>query len=101
MTTGLTLRGYSRSSAAYRVQIVLYLKCVDYALVNHGLRSGQQRETGYRAGVPHGLVPALDTGQRVVIQSTAILEWMRRHIRRFRCFLSIPWDALSFDPWQP
>jgi len=72
----LTLHGYWRSTTAYRVRIALALKGVAYAQVTHDLRKGAQREPGYRALNPQGLVPALDTDDAVLTQSPAILEWI-------------------------
>ena len=72
----LTLHGYWRSSASYRVRIALALKGVDYAQVTHDLRSGAQRAPDYRVLAPQGLVPALVTGDTVLTQSGAILEWI-------------------------
>ena len=71
-----TLHGYWRSTAAYRVRIALALKRVDYAQVTHDLRTGAQREAGYRALNPQALVPALQTDDAVLTQSPAILEWI-------------------------
>ena len=72
----VTLHGYWRSSAAYRVRIALNLKGVDYAHVSHDLRTGEQRADDYLALAPHGLVPALAVGDLVLIESPAILEWI-------------------------
>lgn len=76
MTDALTLHGYWRSSAAYRVRIALNLKGVDYAQVSHDLRAGEQRHADYLALAPHGLVPALEVGEATLIESPAILEWI-------------------------
>ncbi|SFN80482.1 maleylacetoacetate isomerase [Sphingomonas sp. OK281] len=72
----LTLHGYWRSTTAYRVRIALALKGLDYGQVAHDLRTGAQREAGYRALNPQGLVPALETDDAVLTQSPAILEWI-------------------------
>ena len=72
----LTLHGYWRSTAAYRVRIALAVKGVAYEQVTHDLRTGAQREAGYRALNPQGLVPALETDDAVLTQSPAILEWI-------------------------
>lgn len=72
----LTLHGYWRSGAAWRVRIGLALKRLDYASVPHDLRLGEQAAPAYRALNPQALVPALDTGAGVLTQSLAILEWL-------------------------
>lgn len=78
--SGLTLHGYWRSSAAYRVRLALALKGIDHAQVSHDLRHGAQRQADYLAIAPHGLVPALEHEGGVLIESPAILEWIEaRH----------------------
>lgn len=72
----VTLHGYWRSSAAYRVRIALSLKGIGYDQVSHDLRAGEQRGADYLAIAPHGLVPALEVGGRTLIESPAILEWI-------------------------
>jgi maleylpyruvate isomerase len=72
----LTLHGYWRSTTAYRVRIALALKGVEYAQVTHDLRTGAQRDAGYRTLNPQGLVPSLETDDAVLTQSPAILEWI-------------------------
>lgn len=73
----LTLHGYWRSSAAYRVRIALSLKGLEYRQVAHDLRTGAQCDAEYRVLAPMGLVPALDAGDgQVLTQSLAILEWL-------------------------
>jgi len=71
------LHGYFRSSAAWRVRIVLNLKNLPVAHVAHHLRQGEQRAPDYLALNPQGLVPALvlDDGT-VLTQSLAIIEWL-------------------------
>lgn len=72
----MILHGYWRSSAAYRVRIALALKGVAYDQVTHDLRTGAQAAAGYRALNPQAMVPALETGDAVLVQSPAILEWI-------------------------
>ncbi|MBZ6381608.1 maleylacetoacetate isomerase [Sphingomonas sanguinis] len=72
----LTLHGYWRSSAAYRVRLALGLKGLSYDSIAHDLRTGAQRTEAFRALQPQGLVPALETSDGVLIQSPAILEWI-------------------------
>lgn len=73
----MILHGYWRSSAAWRVRIVLALKGLTADQVPHHLRDGGQRAPDYLALNPQGLVPALatDDGQ-VLTQSLAICEYL-------------------------
>ncbi len=76
MSDSLVLHGYWRSSAAYRLRIALNLKGLDYEQVTHDLRTGAQKAPAYLDIAPHGLVPALVHGDKSLIQSPAILEWL-------------------------
>ncbi len=73
----MILHGYFRSSAAWRVRIVLALKGLTVDQIPHHLRHGGQRAPAYLALNPQGLVPALitDDGQ-VLTQSLAICEYL-------------------------
>lgn len=73
----MTLHGYFRSGAAYRVRIGLNLKGVAVQHISHHLRKGEQHDPRYLALNPQGLVPALvlDDGT-VLTQSLAILQWL-------------------------
>lgn len=78
MGSKLTLHGYWRSSAAYRVRIALNLKQVEYDqhavhLVRDG---GEQHLPSYHALNPQHLVPTLVHGERLVHQSLAIIEYL-------------------------
>ncbi|SFW41048.1 maleylacetoacetate isomerase [Luteibacter sp. UNCMF366Tsu5.1] len=74
----LVVYTYWRSSAAYRVRIVLNLKGLDYEarpvhLVNEG---GEHLKPAYRAVSPQAQLPTLLDGDRVVRQSMAIMEYL-------------------------
>jgi len=73
----MKLHGYFRSSASYRVRIALNLKGLTADHLPHHLRKGEQRDPGYLAINPQGLVPTLqDDGGIVLTQSLAIIEWL-------------------------
>jgi maleylpyruvate isomerase len=74
--SNITLHGYWRSSAVYRVRIALNLKNLDYDQVGHDLRTGEQQEPSYKAIAPAGLVPAVEHEGQAFVQSLAILEWL-------------------------
>ncbi|MBB2497178.1 maleylacetoacetate isomerase [Aquipseudomonas ullengensis] len=81
MSSELTLYGYWRSSAAYRVRIALNLKGLAYRQVPvHLLKDGgEQHAPEYRALNPQGLLPLLvdEGGGGVrIAQSLAILEYL-------------------------
>jgi len=72
----IKLYGYFRSSAAFRVRIALNLKQLDYETAAIHLRRNDQTTPDYLAVNPQGLVPALDDGGRMLIQSLAITEYL-------------------------
>lgn len=72
----LRLHGYWRSTTSYRVRIALGLKDLAFEQATHNLRAGEQKAPDYLAVAPHGLVPALETDEGVLIESPAILEWL-------------------------
>ncbi|TRZ54700.1 MAG: maleylacetoacetate isomerase [Rhodocyclaceae bacterium] len=74
----LRLYTYFRSSAAFRVRIALNLKGLPYdSIPIHLLRDGGQQHTpDYRATSPLGTVPALETGDGIITQSLAIIEYL-------------------------
>jgi maleylacetoacetate isomerase len=78
MADALRLYDYWRSSSAYRVRIALNLKGLAYESVPvHLVRDGgEQNRPAYRALNPLGLVPALQHGERVIVQSVAICEYL-------------------------
>ncbi|MFT6734391.1 MAG: maleylacetoacetate isomerase [Polaribacter sp.] len=74
----ITLYGYWRSTAAYRVRIALNLKKIDYSQVSvHLVRDGgEQHKEDYQCLNPQGLVPTLKDGDFTLSQSIAILEYL-------------------------
>lgn len=67
---------YFRSSAAFRVRIALNLKGLEWEAVPVNLRANEQRDTGYLAANPQGLLPALAVEGEILSQSLAILEYL-------------------------
>ena len=72
----MRLYDYYRSSAAYRVRIVLELKGLDAERLSVDLRAGEQVSDAYRSINAQGLVPTLVTPSGVLGQSLAILEYL-------------------------
>ncbi len=72
----LTLYGYWRSSAAYRVRLALAWKGLDAASVPIDLRRGQQSAADFTARNRQGLVPLLLDGDNAISQSLAIIEYL-------------------------
>ncbi|MEQ9463862.1 MAG: maleylacetoacetate isomerase [Haliea sp.] len=73
----MKLYDYFRSSAAFRLRIALNLKGLAYESVAVNLVTNEQRDAGFLALNPQGLVPALATGDgELLTQSVAILEWL-------------------------
>jgi len=72
----MKLYGYYRSSASYRLRIILGLKKIDWENRPVHLAKGEQLGSDFRAINPMGLVPVLDTGESVLSQSPAIAEYL-------------------------
>ncbi len=74
----MKLYSYFRSSAGWRVRIVLALKGLDFDLVPvHLLRGGGEHlGAEYAKTNPQGLVPALEEDGAVFAQSLAIMEYL-------------------------
>ena len=76
MEPSMKLYGFFRSGTSHRLRIALNLKGLAYETVAIDLRREQHAGAQYRALNPQGLVPTLDTGEALLIQSPAILEWL-------------------------
>ena len=72
----IILHGYWRSGTSFRTRLALEYKRLSYIQVAHDLREGQHQEQQYLALNPQGLVPAVQCGDRVFTQSSAIIEWL-------------------------
>ncbi len=72
----ITLHGYYRSSASFRVRIALGLKGLAYENKFHHLRRGEQRSEDYLQENPQGLVPTLTIDGQRLTQSLAIIEYL-------------------------
>jgi maleylpyruvate isomerase len=72
----LTLHGFFRSSATYRVRIALGLKGLSFEYLSYNLRDKEQCAPEYLALNPQGLVPTLMLGDQPLTQSLAICEYL-------------------------
>ena len=72
----MKLYGYWRSSASYRIRIVLNVKSLPWESAPVGLDRAEHLGSDYRALAPAALVPVLDTGDARIGQSAAIAEYL-------------------------
>jgi maleylpyruvate isomerase len=72
----MKLYSFFRSGTSHRLRIALNLKGIatDYVAVD--LRVDEQQNDAFKAVNPQQMVPALDIGDKVMIQSPAIIEWL-------------------------
>ena len=74
--TETLLFDYWRSSASYRVRIVLNLKGVDYQSVPTDLLAASHKAADYVARNPQGFVPMLSIDGHDLTQSLAIIDYL-------------------------
>lgn len=73
----MQLYDYFRSTAAYRVRIVLNLKGIEYQSNSINLLEGEESQSDYLQRNPQGLVPSLELDDGTVLhQSMAICEYL-------------------------
>jgi maleylpyruvate isomerase len=72
----MKLYNFFRSGTSHRLRIALNIKGIatDYVAVD--LRVDEQQGDAFKSVNPQQMVPALDTGEQVLIQSPAIIEWL-------------------------
>jgi len=72
----MKLYSFCRSGTSHRLRIALNLKGITTDYVAVDLRVDEQQNDAFKAVNPQQMVPALDTGNKVMIQSPAIIEWL-------------------------
>ena len=72
----MKLYNFFRSGTSHRLRIALNLKGVTTDYVAVDLRVDEQQGDAFKSVNPQQMVPALDTGEQVLIQSPAIIEWL-------------------------
>ena len=73
----MTLYGYWRSSASYRVRIALALKGVEANHISVNLRTSEQSQEAHLARNPQGFVPVLELSDGIQLrQSLAIIDYL-------------------------
>ena len=72
----MKLYNFWRSGTSHRLRIALNLKGLDTEYVAVHLGKEKHLSDEFKAVNPQQLVPALDTGEQVLIQSPAIIEWL-------------------------
>ena len=72
----LKLYNFFRSGTSHRLRIALGIKGIatDYVAVD--LRTEEHLQSAFKAINPQGFVPVLDTGEQILTQSPAIIEWL-------------------------
>jgi maleylpyruvate isomerase len=72
----MKLYNFFRSGTSHRLRIALKLKGIATEYVAIDLRVEEHLKDAFKSVNPQQLVPALDTGEQVLIQSPAIIEWL-------------------------
>jgi maleylpyruvate isomerase len=72
----MKLYNFFRSGTSHRLRIALNLKGLSADYIPVDLRVEEHLKEAFKSINPQGLVPALDTGEQVLIQSPAIIEWL-------------------------
>ncbi len=86
----MKLYNFWRSGTSHRLRIALNLKGLSAEYVAVHLGKEKHLTDEFKALNPQQLVPALDTGEQVLIQSPAIIEWLEE---RYPTPALLPADA--------
>ena len=89
---GITLYGFWRSLATYRVRVALNLKGIPYEEISVDLASGEHLSEKYGLFNPQHVVPLLKHGANEIGQSLAIMEYIEDV---WPCPSLIPTDPLD------
>ena len=89
----LTLYGFFYSSASWRVRIALALKGIPYEKAFVNLSKGEQFSEEYKKINGGCSVPALVVGDKVLTESTAIIEYL--DVMQPEPFRLLPKDPLA------
>lgn len=72
----MKLYNYFRSGTSHRLRIALHLKGLKTEYIAVDLRHEEHLGSDFKALNPQGLVPALISNGKVLIQSPSIIEWL-------------------------
>ncbi|KAL4468749.1 hypothetical protein ABPG74_005252 [Tetrahymena malaccensis] len=75
----ITLYGNYRSTPSWRVRLALGLKKIDYKLISIDLFKNEQKSEEYTKVNPNQRIPALIYGDQILIESTAIIEFLEEN----------------------
>lgn len=79
---GTKLFSYFRSSASWRVRIILNLKKIDYEIIPVHLLKDHQNSNFYKTLNPQGLLPALYIDGKTLVESMAMAEYLEETRKR-------------------
>ena len=86
----MKLYSFFRSGTSHRLRIVLNLKGLAYEQIAVDLRREEHLGDAFKAINPQQLVPVLESDERLMIQSPAIIEWLEE---RYPTPSLLPGDA--------
>ena len=73
---GTKLFSYFKSSASWRIRIILNLKKIPYEIVPVHLLKETQKSDSFKKINPSGLLPALYIDEKILTESMAIAEYL-------------------------